>query len=319
LVVALMQVLVYGMGGIINLGKADIEPYEHVTIWASLNLLPPFLGAIMLAGVMAAALSSASTFLSLVGFSASNDIGLHSPGNKSATLRFSRVMMLVAGAVALGAALVFPPDIFWLMLFIGTVFASAWGPVAMMSIWSRRITEAAAFWGMLAGVVFNVVPKFFEFIGVISIPVYLDPALTGALASLAVILIVSRFTAVTPEEAQYLARLHETPADEVDRGRTARTLLAPAALLVVNGVVMPVLLMRYYVLPFQAARDELSPDGTLNWLSGEALMVMSWSLIYVALAVAVSIVIWREYAAAGARQSGRDGPPTALGAASRRE
>ena len=77
LVVAYMQVMVYGMGGVINLGKPDIEPPESATIWASLTLLPEFLGALMLAGIMAAVLSSASTFLSLVGFSVSNDIGIH--------------------------------------------------------------------------------------------------------------------------------------------------------------------------------------------------------------------------------------------------
>ena len=71
-------------------------------------------------------------------------------------------MMLVIGAIALVAALIFPPDIFWLMLFIGTVFTSSWGPVAIMSVWSRTITEAGAFWGMLSGFACNVIPKFLE-------------------------------------------------------------------------------------------------------------------------------------------------------------
>jgi len=70
LVVALLQVMVYGMGGVINLGKSDITPPESATIWASLNMLPAFLGALMLAGVTAAALSSASTFLARATISA---------------------------------------------------------------------------------------------------------------------------------------------------------------------------------------------------------------------------------------------------------
>ena len=37
------------------------------------------------------------------------------------------------------------------MLFIGTVFASSWGPVGIMSVWSERITKDAAFWGMVTG------------------------------------------------------------------------------------------------------------------------------------------------------------------------
>lgn len=54
-------------------------------IWAAKNLVPKFLGALLLAGIMAAALSSASTFLSLVGFSVSNDIVVR---KKELTLRY---------------------------------------------------------------------------------------------------------------------------------------------------------------------------------------------------------------------------------------
>ena len=61
--VALMQVLIYGIGGLINLANPNISPSETVMIWAAKNLVPSFLGAVLLAGIMAAALSSASTFL----------------------------------------------------------------------------------------------------------------------------------------------------------------------------------------------------------------------------------------------------------------
>jgi sodium/pantothenate symporter len=294
LVVALLQVMVYGMGGVINLGKVDIEPYESATIWASLNLLPELLGALMLAGIMAAVLSSASTFLSLVGFSASNDIGIHKSDDEKKTLRFSRLMMLAIGTGALVAALVFPPNIFWLTTFIATVFASSWGPVGLMSIWSKRITESAAFWGMLAGLVFNVVPKFFEYIGVIDLPSYLNPVLIGGVVSLIVTIAVSRHTAVRKVEADYLRKLHEAPADEISVTKTRTTLLAPA-LLVANGVIMPFLLIKFYVRPFQSARGTLSADGSLDWFTGEAVLAMSWCIVYVSLGVFAIRVIRSAY------------------------
>ena len=293
-VVALLQVMIYGMGGIINLGKTDIVPPESATIWASLNLLPSFLGAVMLAGIMAAALSSASTFLSLVGFSASNDIGIHKDVDEQKTLRFSRIMMLVIGSIALVAALVFPPDIFWLMLFIGTVFASSWGPVAIMSVWSKRITESAAFWGMLSGLVFNVVPKFFEFIGAIQFPSWLNPVVIGFFVSLVVTIVVSRYTRVTEEEAAYLAKLHETPADEISEGKSRTTLLAPA-LVISIGLIMPFLLIAWYVRPYQSATGTLMPDGSLNWFTGEAVIAMSWSMVYIVLGVVAIRVIRGSY------------------------
>jgi sodium/pantothenate symporter len=294
-VVALLQVMVYGMGGVINLGKPDIEPYESATIWASLNMLPNVLGALLLAGIVAAILSSASTFLSLVGFSASNDIGLHKSEDERKTLFFSRTMMFVIGSLVLVAAFVFPPNIFWLTTFIATVFASSWGPVGFMSIWSKRITESAAFWGMLSGLVFNVVPKFFEFIGMIDLPSYLDPAVIGAVASLIVTLAVSRITFVSDEEKAYIQKLHETPAEEISSKKTRTTYLA-SAVLIANGLVMPFVLINYYVRPYQSATGMLSADGSLDWFSGEALLALSWFVLYVPLGVFAMRQIRKAYA-----------------------
>ncbi|MDA0681142.1 MAG: sodium:solute symporter family protein [Proteobacteria bacterium] len=294
LAVGLLQVIVYGMGGVINLGKLDIDPPESATIWASLTMMPGILGALMLAGIMAAVLSSASTFLSLVGFSASNDIGIHKNVDELKTLRFSRLMMLVIGTIALVSALIFPPNIFWLTTFIATVFASSWGPVGLMSIWSKRITEAAAFWGMLSGLVFNVVPKFFEYNGMIELPSYLNPVIIGAIASLIVTLAVSRRTIVSKEESSYLSKLHETPADEINAGKTRTTLWAPV-ILVANGLIMPFLLISYYVRPYQSATGTLSADGSLDWFSGESILVMSWFVVYVTLGIFAFRIIRNAY------------------------
>lgn len=295
-VVALMQVMVYGMGGIINLERPDIDPPDSAMVWASLNMLPRILGALMLAGITAAALSSASTFLSLVGFSVSNDIGLHQRSDYRTTLRFSRVMMFFAGAVVLGLALVFPPQIFWLTTFIATVFASSWGPVGIMSIWSRRITEAAAYWGMLTGLAFNVVPKFFDFIGMVRLPVYLDPAIIGGVASLVVTILVSRRTQVSHAESAYLAKLHERPAEELDPARVRKTLLAPVLLLLINGVLTPWFLLEQVVRPYQVATGQLLADGSINIWTGEFALIAGWVLTWGGLGLFGIWYIRRSYA-----------------------
>ena len=99
----------------INLSKTDITPQEQSIIWAALNILPPLLGALVLAGIMSAALSSASTFLSLVGFSVSNDIlpatrvadkGI---GAGLSKLGYSRVTMLGVGTIVLAISLFIEP------------------------------------------------------------------------------------------------------------------------------------------------------------------------------------------------------------------
>ncbi|MCP5009069.1 MAG: sodium:solute symporter family protein, partial [Aestuariibacter sp.] len=151
--VIVLQMLVYGIGGLMNLAKADITPSETVLIWAARSLVPEILGALLLAGIVAAALSSASTFLSLVGFSVSNDMGSKP---LALTVNTTRKVMLITSLIVLVCCYFFPPNIFWFMLFIGTVFASSWGPVGLMSIWSKRITKDAAFWGMFSGFFMNV-------------------------------------------------------------------------------------------------------------------------------------------------------------------
>jgi sodium/pantothenate symporter len=51
-----------------------METPERVIIWAAYNMMPKFIGCLVLAGIMAAGLSSASTFLSVVGFTVTEDI-----------------------------------------------------------------------------------------------------------------------------------------------------------------------------------------------------------------------------------------------------
>ena len=91
----------------------------------------------------------------------------------------------------------------------------------------------------------------------------LNPVIIGATVSLVVTLVVSRYTVVTPEEAENLRKLHETPTEERGEKRVRNSLLAPATL-ITTGLVMPFLMLNYYVRPFQAARGELLPDGSLD-------------------------------------------------------
>ena len=289
--VALMQVLVYGIGGLINLANPGISPSETVMIWAAKNLVPSFLGAMLLAGIMAAALSSASTFLSLIGFSVSNDIVVH---KKQLTINASRLAMLITGLVVLALCFIFPPNVFWLMLFIGTVFASSWGPVGFMSIWSKTITADGAFWGIVTGFFGNVIPSLFDYIGFISLPSYLNPALIGASISLITIMYISKRGTVSAQEAQYREDLHRTPVVDCDLQKTKITMLAPAAL-VLYGCLMPLLLIKYYVTPYQTGVGQLLSNGSVDLTTGEAILAMLSAPVYVILGLIVAKVVWGRY------------------------
>jgi sodium/pantothenate symporter len=227
---------------------------------------------------MAAGLSSASTFLSLVGFSVSNDIIRHDAVDDKKMLKFSRVTMLVVGVITLGIAFVSPIDIFWLTYFVGTLFASSWGPVALMSVWSKRITADAAFWGIVSGFVFNAGPKALEYFELVSLPFWLDPILFGGVVSLITVLVVSRLSSVSAEEQSYRLHLHKVPEQEVSVSKLRFTRYAPI-ILAVYSVVMCVILLSIYVQPYQEVTGGLTAGGNINWLSGEALLVVAGPVV----------------------------------------
>ena len=285
-----LQMLVYGIGGLMNLAKADITPSETVLIWAAQTMVPEMLGAFLLAGIVAAALSSASTFLSLVGFSVSNDIGKKP---LALTVNTTRKIMLATSLVVLVCCYFFPPNIFWFMLFIGTVFASSWGPVGLMSIWSKRITRDAAFWGMVSGFFMNVIPATVDYLGIYAMPEYY-PAVIGTVVSIAVILVVSARGEVSREEKIYRMRLHQPPACDIDRAKTIKTLLAPLGLMI-YGMTIPFLLLKYYVVPYQIGTGEILADGSVNWNTPEALISLSAFALHVPLALLAMKVIWGRY------------------------
>ncbi len=289
--VIFLQILIYGAGGFINIARSDIEPSETVMLWAARNLVPPFLGALLLAGIVAAALSSASTFLSLVGFSVSNDLAHH---EKPVSLMTTRLLMGIVSITVLVLSLYLPPNVFWIMLFIGTVFASSWGAVGFMSIWSRTITAAGAFWGMLVGLLANVVPAGLDTLGVIDLPSYLEPALLGTVASVLTIWLVSRRQAPSAAEQSYLARLHETPAVDRNPALTRTTLIAPA-LLVLYGMTMPFLLLHFYVAPYQRGAGSILADGSLNWQEAEPWIAFGPAALFIPLGFIAAITIWRRY------------------------
>jgi sodium/pantothenate symporter len=235
-------------------------------IWAAHNLMPTAAGVVLMSGIVAAGLSSATTFLSLVGFSASNDIVRQEGRDDAGLLRFSRLCMLGVGLLVLALAWLLPPRIFWITYFAATVFASSWGPVALMSVWSSRITADAAFWGIIAGFTGNCAAKALDYFGIVDLPVWADPIILGAAASVAAILAVSRRGTVSEAEQEYRTALHVVPAAEGDTTEVRATRRWPP-ILIGCGVVLAAAMIVFWALPYrEAARPDATWTGEL-WVS----------------------------------------------------
>lgn len=221
--VMLVTILLYFAAAFIYKINPNLVPSESL-IWASKNLMPTFVGVVLLAGVLAAGISSASTFLSLIGNSVTNDIIpiKNDDGANTKKLWISRLTMFIVSLVILVICLFNPPQIFIIMYFGGTVIAASWGPVALASIWSKKLSKTGAFLGMLLGLVgcvaFKIVSGF-----VPEWPIYLDPFILGVVLSIIGMIVGSYVKPVSYKEIIERKQLFIVPNIEKEKSEIKKT------------------------------------------------------------------------------------------------
>ena len=205
-----LQLLVGIASVTVNLFNPNLENASHVMIWASTNVVPTFLGVILLTGVLAAGISSATTFLSLIGSSIANDV-FRGKGN---SIRVGRISMIIISIVVLLLAVSNPPQIRIILYFGGSIVAASWMPVAVASILSKRVTKAGAFWGMLIGFAGCFIIKLVSSVFKLTLPVYFDSTIVGMVLNVATLVIVSALTQVTEMEKAARRKLFIVPECE---------------------------------------------------------------------------------------------------------
>lgn len=242
--------LLAGMAAVtVNLFHPEMESASHVLIWAAMNILPTLLGVVLLTGVLAAGISSATTFLSLIGSSVANDIYK----GKGDSIKIGRLSMVAVSVVVLLLAVFNPPQILWIMYFGGAIVASAWMPVALTSILSKRITKTGAFAGMLTGFVGCFSLKLYSNMAHVTLPAICDPVIVGIVLNVIGIVIGSSLTQVSDEEQKARAALFVIPEEEKDPKEREKTLkymkLAP-----VLGIIVATVLTLVWAVPYTISK-----------------------------------------------------------------
>jgi len=230
----------------------NIDPVENVMIWASFNIMPKIVGVLVLTGIMAAGLSSASTFLSVTGFSATNDVYDFKFKSDKQQLWFSRWVMLGISFIALVLAYFNPPAIRIISWFASTIIAASWGPVAFASVWSKKITERGAFWGMLLGFLGQLGAETVTRFTSISLSGFFHPFFIGIYLNLLGIYFGSKTSTVTSEEIAYYEKMHVIPETELDPKDYKRDKLY-GRILITSGVFISALMIIYWVIPYMNA------------------------------------------------------------------
>lgn len=224
-----------------------MEAPSQALIWASMNLMPTILGIVVLSGVLASGISSATTFLSLISSNIMNDILTVKDERKK--VFYGRLAVLAIGIIICLLCIYQPPQIFWITYLGATIVACSWLPVAIASVWSKRVTKVGAFYGMLVGFVVSAVMKIGVSVAGVTLPIYFDPFFVGLAAGIITMVIGSACTKVTEKEKQERAALFAVPQAEKDPEEIKKTKRI-VALSIPMGLIITVVLVVFWVIPY---------------------------------------------------------------------
>ena len=127
---------------------------ENVFILLATNLLPPVLAGLVMAGILAATISSSDSYLLIAASAFSKNIYqglLHKKASDKEVLWISRLTLLLITVIAIVIALDENSVIFTIVSFAWAGFGATFGPLMLFSLFWKRINRAGAIAGMLSG------------------------------------------------------------------------------------------------------------------------------------------------------------------------
>lgn len=134
---------------------ATASEAENVFIILSQHLLPPVLAGVIMAGILAATISSSDSYLLIAASAFSKNIyeGILKKGeaDDKKVMNVSRVILLLIALVGLVIAWEEDSVIFTLVSFAWAGFGATFGPIMLFSLFWKRTTREGAIAGMLSG------------------------------------------------------------------------------------------------------------------------------------------------------------------------
>ena len=127
---------------------------ENIFITLSTKLLPPLLAGFIMAGILAATISSSDSYLLIAASSLAKNL-FQGIAKKNATdkqvMWVSRITLVVIAVIAMLFALDEDSVIFNIVSFAWAGFGATFGPLILFSLFWKRMTRAGAIAGMISG------------------------------------------------------------------------------------------------------------------------------------------------------------------------
>ncbi len=133
---------------------ATASEAENIFILLSTSLLPPLLAGLVMAGILAATISSSDSYLLIAASAFAKNIyqGLmRREANDKQVLTISRAALIAITAVAVVIALDENSVIFTIVSFAWAGFGATFGPLMLFSLFWKRVNRAGAIAGMVGG------------------------------------------------------------------------------------------------------------------------------------------------------------------------
>lgn len=127
---------------------------ESIFITIATNLLPPVLAGLVMAGILAATISSSDSYLLIAASAFAKNIFqgiLKKDADDKQVMTVSRIILIVISVIGVIIALDENSVIFTIVSFAWAGFGATFGPIMLFSLFWKRTTREGAIAGMLSG------------------------------------------------------------------------------------------------------------------------------------------------------------------------
>jgi sodium/proline symporter len=159
-VLAFWGAMFIGLFGTVLLAGDAVADQEKVMPQMAINLLPGWIAGILIAGALAAMMSTADSQLLVTTSALSEDIYhklMNQKADQKQLVKMSRIITLIVGAAAFLIAIGAKQLVFEMVAFAWSGLGAAFGPVLLLTLWWKKTTRQGVLAGMICGTVVTIV------------------------------------------------------------------------------------------------------------------------------------------------------------------
>ncbi|MFB5663379.1 sodium:solute symporter family protein [Alteribacillus sp. HJP-4] len=208
-----MQIIVFLAAGSMQIHQPGIENTDNVMVIGFIEHVPPLLGGIGLAGLMASIMSTASTLFVLAGFALARDLYEHLNNKKmdeKQSLRVGRYAQVLVAALVCVIAIIQPSAIYWISIYAGAIFGVGWLPTVVGGLEWKRMNSRAAIGSMTIGTLTFILVDELARREIITLPEQIDSLMIAFSIGVVTLVVIGFCTRPNDYELSFFKKMKQT-------------------------------------------------------------------------------------------------------------